>query len=161
MTSSVATRPSRQPTTMHVHRWDPARDLEDLHGQMAQLMQGFFGDAYSEAANRAMALSTPTDIEETDDAFIVDIDLPAVKPEDVNLELRENTLRISGEIKEKKRAGLLRRQTRKFGQFEYMVDLPGEVDPDKVEATMHDGVLSVRLGKSKGGKSKRIRVSSS
>ena len=157
--TSVATRPSRQSTAMPVNRWDPAQDLEDLHGQMAQLMQGFFGDPYPGAA--AMAWSAPADIEETEDAFIVDIDLPAVKPEDVNLELRENTLRVSGEIKEKQRAGLLRRQTRRVGQFEYLVALPGDVDPDKVEATLHDGVLSVRLGKSKRSKSKQINVKTS
>jgi HSP20 family protein len=157
--TSVATRPSRQSTAMPVNRWDPAQDLEDLHSQMAQLMQGFFGDPYPGAA--ATAWAAPADIEETDDAFIVDLDLPAAKPEDVNLELRENTLRVSGEIKEKQRAGLLRRQTRRVGQFEYLVALPGDVDPDKVEATLHDGVLSVRLGKSKRGKSKRINVKAS
>jgi HSP20 family protein len=104
----------------------------------------------------------PTDIEETDEAYLVEVDLPGVRAEDIKLELRgDNELRITGEYQERERTGVLRRQTRRMGQFEYMVMLPGEVDPEQIEATMRDGVLLVRLAKSQGGQPRRIEVKGS
>jgi HSP20 family protein len=81
-----------------------------------------------------------------------------VKPGDVNVELRENLLRVTGEIKEKERAGILRRRSRRVGNFEHLVALPGEVDPNQVEAKLADGVLQVRVRKSAGSQPRRIEV---
>jgi HSP20 family protein len=105
--------------------------------------------------------STLADIEETEDAFIVEIDLPGVKADAIRLELRDNELHISGEHKEKERVGVLRRQTRKVGEFEYVVSVPGEIDPEKVDATLHDGVLAVQLGKATTAKPRKIEIKSS
>jgi HSP20 family protein len=138
-----------------VRRADPYREIEDLSDRMDQLVEGLFGMTSASAAGR---MPTAADIEETDDAFIVDIDVPGVRPEDVRVEIRENELRVSGEIKERARKGLLRRQTRRVGQFEHVVRLPNEVDPDQVEATLHEGVLSVRLGKSRSRQPRRVEV---
>jgi HSP20 family protein len=78
--------------------------------------------------------------------------------DDVNIELRDNEVRITGETKEKERTGVLRRQTRRVGQFEFVVGLPGDIDPDKVEASLHDGVLTVRLGKAAASQPRQIEV---
>lgn len=138
-------------------RGDPFQAMEDVYDRMGQLMQGFFGESgqLGFAGGRWTALA---DIEETDDAFIVEIDLPGVRAEDVNLELRNNELRISGEVREKERVGVLRRQTRQVGQFDYVVGVPGDIDPDKVDASLSDGVLAIRLGKSTASKPRRIEV---
>jgi HSP20 family protein len=103
----------------------------------------------------------PADIEETDSEYIVDLDLPGVQPGDVSVEVRENELRVSGELKEKEHKGILRRQTRRVGEFEYVIALPGEVVPDKAEARLSDGVLTVRLAKSKVGQPQRVQVKTS
>jgi HSP20 family protein len=131
--------------------------MEDVYDRLGQLMQGFFGETGlpGPVGGRWTALA---DIEETDDAFIVDVDLPGVRPEDVNLELRNNELRVSGELREKERVGILRRQTRPVGEFDYAVALPGDIDPDKVDASLSDGVLSVRLGKSAASQARRINI---
>ncbi len=157
--TSVVPHTSRQPVPAQVRRWDPVREMEDLNDRMAQLMQGFFGEL--PIATLAPAWFVPVDIEETDDAYIVDLDLPNASRDDVQMELRENTLRISGEYREKERTGLLRRQTRRIGQFEYLVALPGEVDPEKVEATLADGVLTVRLAKVPASRPRRIDIKTS
>ena len=81
-----------------------------------------------------------------------------MKKEDVNIELRDNEVRVTGEIKEKERSGVLRRQTRRVGQFEYIVTLPGDIDPEKVEASLHEGVLTVRLGKAAASQPRQIEV---
>ncbi|TKA13360.1 Hsp20/alpha crystallin family protein [Actinacidiphila oryziradicis] len=150
-----ASRP-RQPSGM-ARRSDPVQQIENVYSQMDQLLQGFFGQQVPESL-AGTRWAAPADIEETDDAFIVQLDVPGVKPEDIDVELRENQVRITGEIKEKERTGVLRRQTRPVGRFEHLIALPGEVDPDKVEATLSDGVLTLRLTKTGGPQTRHIQV---
>jgi HSP20 family protein len=132
----------------------PARSaMEDLYDRMGRLMQDFLGDGTSPALGVA-----PTDIEETDDAYIVDLELPGVRREDVDVQLRDSQLRITGEIKERERKGLLRRRERRVGQFEHVVTLPGDVDPNSVDASLSGGVLTVRVGKAHKTQPRRIEV---
>ena len=98
------------------------------------------------------------DIEETDDAWIIEAELPGVDRDDVNVEMRDSELIISGDIKEKERKGILRRRTRRTGRFEYRVSLPGLSDQEHIEANLHDGVLTVRVPKSEQAKPRRIEV---
>ena len=147
---------------MTARRVDPYHEMEDFYDRLGQMWQTFFGEpGLTGQSGRRSPWSTLADIEETEDAFVVEIDLPGVKADDVRLELRDNELHISGEYKEKERVGVLRRQTRKVGDFEYVVSVPGEVDPEKVDATLHDGVLSIQLGKANTAKPRKIEIKSS
>jgi HSP20 family protein len=102
----------------------------------------------------------PVDIEETDDAFIVEAELPGVKRKDLNIEIMGNELTISGEIKERERTGVLRRRTRRVGSFFYRVVLPESVDAEKMDADLEDGVLTVRIPKSERAQHRRIDLAS-
>jgi HSP20 family protein len=126
---------------------------------MGQIISTFFRDPMGALGSQQPPAWVPSaDIEETDDAYVLELDLPGVNRDDVNIELRDNEVRITGEIKEKERTGVLRRQTRRVGQFEFMVTLPGDIDPEKVEASLHEGVLTVRLGKAAPRKPRQIEV---
>jgi HSP20 family protein len=103
----------------------------------------------------------PVDIEETEDAWVVEADVPGVKREDVHVELRGNELRISGEVIERERVGILRRRTRRVGEFEYRVQLPVDADPDDINASLHDGVLMVRIPKGDRNRPREIEVKQS
>jgi HSP20 family protein len=151
---SVMTITTRQPSgrdAVILRRWDPFRVMEDLYDRMGQLMQGYLADP-------AVASYAPADIEETDDAYLVEVDLPNVRPGDVDIALRGNELWITGEIKDRERTGVLRRRERRIGRFEHVIALPGEVDPDRVEATLRDGVLTVRLRKTEANRGRHIDV---
>jgi HSP20 family protein len=87
------------------------------------------------------------DIEETEDAWIVEAEVPGVKSEDVDVEVRDSEIAITGDIKERERAGILRRKTRRVGRFEFRVTLPGQTDAEKVEAGLDNGILTVRIPK--------------
>jgi HSP20 family protein len=102
----------------------------------------------------------PVDIEETDEAFIVEAEVPGVKKKDMNIELMGNELTISGEIKERERTGILRRRARKVGNFFYRVVLPENVDAETMDADLHDGVLTVRIPKSQRAQRRRIEAQS-
>jgi HSP20 family protein len=137
-----------------VQRWDLFRELEGLHEHLGQMMlRGPEGDGGGGAP-----WVPAVDIEETEDAWIVEAEVPGVARDDVNVEVRDAELVISGEIKERERKGVLRRRTRRVGRFEYRVTLPAQVDPERVEAQLADGVLTVTVPKSEQARPRRIEV---
>lgn len=160
LAAQLPTLPGRSRQSGQARRQDPVAEIEQLQDRMGNLLQSFFADPFpAVTAAAAPVWVPPVDIEETDDAYIVEMDLPGVLAEDINLELRDNDeLRITGKHPEREREGVLRRQTRRTGEFEYVVALPGEVDPEKIDARLEDGVLSVRLAKSAGGQPSRIEI---
>ena len=133
--------------------WDPFRELDDLAERMRSLWESGFGGALDR-------WSPLGDLEEGEDAYTVEIDLPGVRRDDVDIQLVDRVLTVTGEVKEKERTGMLRRRTRRVGQFHYSVTLPGDVDADDVSAQLHDGVLTVRLAKSPEARPRRIAIAS-
>lgn len=148
--------PERRGGATDVTHWDPFRELEELHGRMNELFEASLGGGPG-----ISRWEPPVDIEETDDAFLVEADLPGVKREDVDVELLDNQLVIHGEAKERERVGILRRRTRRTGQFDYRVTLPGEVDGDRVEAQLAEGVLHLEIPKAASTQRRRIAVKGS
>jgi HSP20 family protein len=102
--------------------------------------------------------SPAVDVEEADDAWIVEADLPGINEEDINLELHGAQLSISGDLQERARRGILRRKSRRVGHFDYHVNLPGVSDSEDVQATLDDGVLTVRVPKPEHAKRRRIEI---
>jgi HSP20 family protein len=136
-------------------RRDPFRQFEDLQQLTFRLMQ----DALSGQIPTPEGVFTPlVDIEETDDAWIIEAELPGVRREDVNVEVDGAELAITGEIKERERTGILRRRTRPVGRFEYRVTLPSAIDSSKIDANLKDGILTVRVPKPENARPRRIEV---
>jgi HSP20 family protein len=100
------------------------------------------------------------DIEETDDAWIVEAEVPGVKREDINVDIGDGELVVTGEIKERERTGILRRRTRRVGNFEFRVTLPQGTDPDNVSADLDNGILTIRIPKPQASRPRRIEVRS-
>jgi HSP20 family protein len=139
-----------------IQRWDPFRELEEVQDRMGQLIE----NVWSGGDEPGRPWSPLIDIEETDDAWIVEAELPGAKAADINVEVRDSDLVVSGDIKEKERKGLLRRRTRRTGSFELRMTLPGPTDADSVDADLEDGVLTVRIPKAEQAKRRRIAVKS-
>jgi HSP20 family protein len=145
----------QQQRPAEVIRWDPFEDLEHLQQQLAQVFSGF---------PRMTGLSmdsefTPlADVEETDDAYIIEMELAGVKKDDINIELSGRRLSVSGERKEKERQGRLRRRTRTVGRFRYEITFPGDVDDKEIEANLNEGVLTVRVLKAAAERPKQITI---
>lgn len=140
---------------------DPSHEFEDLYDRMGQLLNMAFGDM---PFGQMQVMNAPwvplADVSETDDAYTVEVELPGVRKDQVNVELSDRELLISGEIPEpQEEGGQRRRRSRRTGRFEFRTVLPGEVSPDSVSATLSDGVLSVKIPKAEEAKPRRIAVS--
>jgi HSP20 family protein len=149
----MATLVRRREHTPQLTRSEPFSELEELQNRMGQLMQSALT---GEGDGRAWIPSV--DIEETEDAWIVEAEIPGVDRKDVNVEVRDSELAITGDIKERERKGILRRQTRRVGRFDYRVTLPGSADGDNIKASLADGVLTVTVPKPAEAKPRRIEV---
>jgi HSP20 family protein len=151
------TLPERR-STATPERWEPLAELEQMTDRMRRMLEQTFGAfGWSPLAERA-GWSPLVDLEETDDAYVVEADLPGVKREDVNIELVGNELAITGELKESERKGTIRRRARRTGRFDYRLSLPSHVDAEKVEASLSDGVLKLRVPKSERAQRRRIEI---
>jgi len=133
--------------------WDGLPALSQLRSQLDPLFSGW-GDLLSAAG----AFTPLADLEETDEAYVAEIELPGVKLEDLTVEVAGRLVTVSGERKEKERIGILRRRTRTVGRFHYEVLLPGDVDEEHVDASLHEGVLTVRVPKPASARPRRIPV---
>jgi HSP20 family protein len=107
------------------------------------------------------AWTPPVDIHETDDALILKAELPGFSKNNVNVELKDNSLRLKGQRQDEKevKEEQYHRRERVYGSFQRTFMLPATVDSEKMTATYKDGVLELRLPKRETAKPKRIAIS--
>jgi HSP20 family protein len=144
-------RSGRNPTVL-----DPSREFEDIYDRMGQLMNLAFGD-FGLTMPSDVPWSPFADVSETDDAYHVHVELPGIRKDQVDVQLNERELVISGDIKETEH-GRRRRSSRRSGRFEYRTYLPGPISPDQVKAELSDGVLKVTVPKAESAKPRRIEI---
>lgn len=144
-----------------LQRWFEGSPLEALRTEMEQAFENIFGRPMAEGVS---ALSPRLDLSETDDAVQVELDLPGFKPEEVQIDVADNVLTISGEHREeheeKGNGRKYHRVERRWGSFSRSVWLPCAVKSDKVDARLKDGVLKITLPKAEESKRQRITVKS-
>jgi HSP20 family protein len=143
---------------MAIVRWDPIRELDSLQGDMNRLFDRFFEGRAPNGGSRRWIPAM--DLVETDDHLVLRGDLPGMTEDEVDLEIKDNVLTISGERKaesEEKGEGY-HRVERAFGRFSRSLNLPAGIDPEKVEAKFDHGVLEVRIPKPAEAKPTRVQI---
>ncbi len=149
-------RTGTEPGRQEVARYDPFSEFSRVTQRMAQLFEQQWPEFPALLGRQGF---TPlADVEESDDAYVIDLDLPGVDRDDIEIEVVDRRLVVSGERKERERTGLLRRQTRTVGRFRYEVTLPDQVNAEGIDANLTDGVLHVRVPKTQGPHRRRIQV---
>jgi HSP20 family protein len=148
----------------YLTRWrrnEPSPDvfsgLSRLNRLMDEALAGFDGESVSSAW-------TPTvDIREDPDHVTITMDLPGVKPEDVKISLENQVLTVRGEKQqvEEKKDERWHRYERSYGSFERSFTLPSTVEPERIEATTDNGVLTVRIPKTENARPREIPVRTS
>ena len=143
---------------MALVRWEPARELDTLQGEVNRLFDTFFGG--SPANGRSRRWVPAMDLVETEDALILKADLPGLERDDVNIEIKDHVLTVSGERKseyEEKTDGF-HRVERAYGGFSRSLTLPDGVAADKIAANFDKGVLEVRIPKPEESQPQRVEI---
>jgi HSP20 family protein len=150
MTMGLLSKRPSVPTTIDRLRDEVDRTLQHWwsgNGEFEELMQG--GD-----------WQPSVDISETDGALEVKVDLPGIKPENVEISVTDDRLTIHGERKEEKetKEKTVHRVERRYGSFYRSIALPSGTNADDVRAESDNGVITITLPKPAESKAKRIAV---
>lgn len=139
-------------------RFRPAT-FRSFQDEFDRLFDGFLPDRPDESSD---AMWTPrVDLSETDEAYKLEVDIPGVKGEDININYNDHVLTVSGErsseSKESKDGEYVRIE-RSYGKFYRSFRLPKAIDADKIEAQQDNGVLLVTVPKAEESKPRKINV---
>ena len=146
---------------MALIRWDPLGEMSAMHDRMNRLLADLrVRPAWGEEESTRGAWVPPVDIYETADSIVLQAELPGISKEDINLEVKDNTLTIKGEKKFEKevKEDYYFRVERAYGSFRRAFTLPSVVVHDQVKAKFKDGVLVIQLPKAEEAKPKQIKV---
>ena len=140
---------------MALVRWDSGREVDSLQSEVNRVFDAFFGNG---APRRRWVPAM--DLVETDDNLVLRADLPGLSRDDVEIEIKDGVLTVSGERKaehEEKSEGFYRVE-RTFGRFSRSLSLPEGINADRVAADFEDGVLEVRIPKPEARKPHRVEI---
>ncbi len=126
-----------------VRGYNPFAELEELKEQFNRIFN------VQEAQSRDIDFVPTVNTREADDAYYIEVDLPGVNKDNININVDENTLTISGErkVKEEHKADNFYKVESVYGKFERSFSLPEDVDTDKIEAEHKNGVLEIKIPK--------------
>lgn len=131
------------------------RHLAEVEREMDQLMGRFFGANGNQESAHWCA---PSSLWEEEGHWYVELELPGVKQEDIEVTLEKNSLRIAAERKAPEVERKYWHQERAYGRFERLFTLPETIDPEGIEAELVDGVLRLTLAKKPEAQPRKITV---
>jgi HSP20 family protein len=146
---------------MALVRWDPTRDLDALQTDVNRVFDAFFGDRPANGIARRWVPAI--DLVETEEHFVLKVDLPGLEKDDVDIEVKDGLLTVSGERKaqhEERKDGYHRIE-RAYGAFSRSLTLPQGIAADQVQADFDKGVLEVRIPKPAERKPHRVQIGAS
>jgi len=146
---------------MAIVRWEPLRELSTLQNEMNRLFSTAFDTPSNGNGSTLRRWMPAMDLIETDAHFVLTADLPGLTESDVNIEVDDRVLTVSGERKagyEVNKDGY-HRVERAFGSFSRSLTLPKGVNAETVEAAFENGVLEIRIPKPEAPKPRKITIS--
>jgi HSP20 family protein len=151
---------------MTLTRWNPSKELINMEREFGKLFDAFNsrfgfknnGDDNEDFANAVWA--PLTDIMEDNDKYVLQLDLPGIKKEDVKITYNNGQLTISGERKYEKedKDSTYHHIERAFGKYYRSFNLPEKIVEDKINAEFKDGTLNITIPKAEDAKPKQIEV---
>jgi len=149
-------------------RWDPFQDLRSTQDERTRYQMdsrfaptlGLYGQRQDAAMPSTPVWAPALDISERKDAYLVSVELPGVKLEDLTISLDDGLLTIQGKrsLADDASEQQYHRVERRYGAFRRSITLPAHVMADAVEASFEDGVLQILVPKAEEAKPKRIEV---
>jgi HSP20 family protein len=150
---------------MMLERWDPFRDLMSIQNELNRLFGRTYGGGEAGTGTSPSGGWVPAlDVYETQDRFVVALELPGIDPADVEVSVEDSTLAVKGQrdfFYNDATDESVRRIERRYGQFTRSLTLPPTADAEKAEATFDKGVLTIQVPKREEAKPRRITVNAS
>jgi HSP20 family protein len=138
---------------MELALWEPFETLNSFHSRLNRLFD-------ENSTSRSGTWYPPVDILESKDAYLFRAELPGMKKEDFNLEVKDGVLTLTGERKFEKPEGVeVHSAERVAGKFSRWFQLPRDVKHDAIQATYRDGVLEIHVPKAEEAKPRQIAIS--
>jgi HSP20 family protein len=153
---------------MALVRWNPMRDLLPSQSDMFwvqreinRMFDSLWHGDYPESADALRSTWSPSvDLVERDNDYLVKVEVPGIRKDDVKITVQDNVLTIRGEKNQGKEAkdSHYHQIERSYGSFQRSFALPTGFISNKIDATYKDGILSVVLPKAEEAKPKEIEV---
>lgn len=130
--------------------FDPFVEFRRMQSEMNRLFSG-----YTPAARDF----PPTNIWLGDNSVVVTSELPGVTADDVTISLQEDVLTLAGARRPKQEQDTnWQRRERAYGTFSRAIQLPFQVDPDKVQARFNNGILEIEMERLEADRPKKIQI---
>jgi len=141
---------------MAILKWDPFKDLQAIQDKIDRI----FEESLRGRDIVSGGWTPAVDIYETDDAIVLEAELPGMNEKDIEVKVEDNVLSIKGERKfeqERKEENYYRME-RYYGTFQRSFTLPSNIDTDKIKAEYKKGILKIEMPKKEQAKPKQIKV---
>lgn len=151
---------------MTLERWHPLRDLESMKREMDKIWEDLFTprravDIHWRKQGEAGGTATPAiDMIDKDNEVLVKAEMPGVAKENIEISMQDSTLSIRGEIKNDPEAKPENYAycERNYRYFARSIDIPFKISPEKITASLKDGILYIRMPKTEEARPKKIQV---
>ena len=148
---------------MTLTRWNPLREMEEIMDRFSRGWGRLPALPKSEGGQEIMTLAdwTPTvDISESETEYIIKVELPEVRKEDVKVAVNQGVLTIQGERKmeREEKNKKYHRVERAYGSFARSFTMPDDVQENNIKARHKDGMLYLHLSKSESAKPKAVEI---
>ena len=133
-------------------------ELEHMRKEMDRIWDRFSQDVSTSTLEQDW--NPPLDLMETGSSLVVEIEVPGINPDNIDISVTADVLTFTGEKKKQAedKGKSYHLVERTYGKFSRSIRLPTTVNPDQVEALYKDGILKITLGKTEAAKGKRIQV---
>lgn len=132
---------------MNIERWDIFKEINTIHAEVDRIFQDFFRRIPSPKIEEKLTVFTPpVNMYDDGDKIVIEVALPGVKKEDIDLSLQDNVLTISG-VRIGKTDKPYYQQEWQYGQFEREITLPTAIKSDDIRVEYTDGILTVSMPK--------------
>jgi HSP20 family protein len=147
---------------MTLTRWYPIREVASLQNRVNSLFQDFANFSNDGETVTAASFVPPVDVYENGEKVVLKLEIPGIKPEDVDIRVENQSLTVRGERKFEKeeKEENFHRIERRYGSFFRSFSLPTSVDTENVAANYDSGVLKLELKKKASAQPKQIKITS-
>jgi HSP20 family protein len=141
----------------NLSRWDPFQEAMTLREAVNRLFEESFVPS---APGAASGFVPALDLSETPEAYFVEMAVPGMKAEDLNVTVENGVLTVSGEVKQnaETKERNFHRVERRYGRFSRSVSLPAAVRGDAIEAKLESGILFLSIPKAEEVKPRKITI---